>query len=546
MTPELAYTIIPIFTIFFLGILVFLHDRKSVINIFFTLICISTVFWTISNYFSLTVSPDQVLFWIRFVLFFATSHAIFFLLLILNFPQRNLVIKKVWLYILAFVMGVTMILTISPFVFSRIEIKNGSVVPIPGTLMPLFSLVILGSLISALCILIAKYLRALNIEKRQWSFMLLGTSLSYILIIITNFLFVILFQNTNFNIFGPMFMLPTFIGMSYAILRYHLFNFKAISVEIFTFIILSISLFEILVSRSILELGLRIVLFIFFFIFSTLLIRGVLREIERRAEVQKLYEEVDRLSKAKSEFISIVSHQLRTPLTAIKGYVSMMLDGDYGKVVDGQRAKLEGVYQSNEKLISFINDLLNVSRIEKGKIELELGKGRIEDIITGEVEELKIKAREKNLYLNWERPKEPFPELSIDVGKVKQVVANLIDNAIKYTEKGGATINVKFFKTPDTGTVSGVFVGPKIQVAVADTGTGMTQEEIGKLFGSFARGEAGKKMAHDGLGIGLYIARKFVELHGGKMWAGSPGKGKGSTFCFDLPVKQMMQDSQKG
>lgn len=545
MTPELAYTIIPIFTIFFLGILVFLHDRKSVINIFFTLICISTVFWTISNYFSLTVSPDQVLFWIRFVLFFATSHAVFFLLLILNFPQRNLVIKKVWLYILAFVMGVTMILTISPFVFSRIEIKNSSVIPIPGTLMPLFSLVILGSLISALCILIAKYLHALKIEKRQWGFMLLGTSLSYILIIITNFLFVILFQNTNFNIFGPMFMLPTFIGMSYAILRYHLFNFKAISVEIFTFIILSISLFEILVSRSILELGLRIVLFIFFFIFSTLLIRGVLREIERRAEVQKLYEEVDRLSKAKSEFISIVSHQLRTPLTAIKGYVSMMLDGDYGKVVDGQRAKLEGVYQSNEKLISFINDLLNVSRIEKGKIELELGKGRIEDIITGEVEELKIKAREKNLYLNWERPKEPFPELTIDVGKIKQVVANLIDNAIKYTEKGGVTINVKFFKTPDAGTVSGVFVGPKIQVAVADTGTGMNQEEIGKLFGSFARGEAGKKMAHDGLGIGLYIARKFVELHGGKMWAESAGKDRGSIFCFELPVKQMMQDSSK-
>ncbi len=404
MTTELAYTLIPVFTILFLGVLVFFHDRKSITNTLFFLICLSTVLWSISNYFSLTVSPNKALFWIRLVIFFAAPHAVFFWLFVYNFPHRNLIIKRIWFFVLLFILGVTMVLTMTSFIFSQVEIRNESVVPVPGPLMPLFALIVLSSLVSALIILIFKYKSALNIERRQWGLMLLGTSLSYVLIIVTNFLLVILFRNTDFVPLGPVFMLPTFVCMSYALLRYHLFNFKAIAVEIFTFVILSISLFEVFVSRSTSEIILRIVLFVLFFIFSILLIRGVLREVEQRERLAELnkklqvaYDEVERLSRAKSEFISIDSHQLRTPLTAIKGYISMILEGSYGKVVERARIPMENVYKSNERLINLVNDLLSISRIESGKMEFEPEKASIEEIIEGVVGDLGITAEKKNV-----------------------------------------------------------------------------------------------------------------------------------------------------
>ncbi|OHA77265.1 MAG: hypothetical protein A3H01_00555 [Candidatus Wildermuthbacteria bacterium RIFCSPLOWO2_12_FULL_40_9] len=531
MTIELAYTIIPIFAILFLGILVLFHDRKSITNAFFFLICISTVLWSISNYLSLTVSPNQSLFWIRMVIFFAAPHAVLFLLFIYNFPHRNLIIKRIWFIVSLFTLGFTMMLTASPFIFSRTEIKNGSVIPIPGPLMPFFALVILLSLISALTVLVFKYRHALNIEKRQWGIMLLGTSLSYILIIITNFLLVILFSNTEFIILGPIFMLPTFIGMSYAALRYHLFNFKAIAVEIFTFIILSISLFEAFIARSTTEIALRIALFVLFFVFGIMLIRGVLREVEQREKLAELnrqletaYIELDNLSKAKSEFISIASHQLRTPLTAIKGYISMIIEGSYGKFSDKAKKPLENVYKSNERLVNLVNDLLSISRIESGKMKFEPEPASIEEIIEDVIFDLRINAEKKNLYLNFEKPAMPLPNIQLDKTKTRDIILNLVDNAIKYTNDGGIAIKLKIQNS-------------NLKIEIKDTGEGMEKYEIEKIFESFSRGTVGIKAFTEGAGLGLYIARKYAEMHGGRVWAESEGKGKGSTFIVEVPAR---------
>lgn len=537
MTIELAYTLLAVFTIAFLGIVVFLHDRKSAVNILFSLICVSTVFWAIANYFSLTVPPDQALFWIRLVLFFAAPHAVLFFAFIYNFPRRNLAIKRTRLFILLLLLGITMVATLSPFVFSDINVVYGLVKPIPGPLMPLFALVVLASLILALAILIFKYIRASEIERRQWAFMLFGTSLSYILIISTNFLLVILFKNTDFIPLGPIFMLPTFFGMSYALLRHHLFNFKTVAAEIFTFIILSISLFEVFISRSPFELSLRITLFILFFVFGVLLIRGVMREVEQMEKLAELnkklrvaYEEVDRLSKAKSEFISIASHQLRTPLSAIKGYISMLVGGTYGKLSGKVKRPLENVYQSNERLINLINNLLDVSRIEAGKMEFEPELTSVEEIIDSVIGELKITAEQKKLELNFEKPKVALPRIMLDREKIRQVFLNLLNNAIKYTIKGGITIKSEI-QNPKSET------SRKIVIEIKDTGEGMTKEDLGKIFETFSRGTIGAQISAEGAGLGLYIARKFVEMHKGRVWAESEGKSKGSTFYVELPMR---------
>ena len=249
------------------------------------------------------------------------------------------------------------------------------------------------------------------------------------------------------------------------------------------------------------------------------------REVEKRTkELKDAYEELKKLDKAKSEFISIASHQLRTPLTAIKGYISMMREKIYGKPPEKMERPLENIYTSNERLIKLVNDLLNVSRIEAGRMEMKLEKSSLEEIITSVVEELKNVAKEKNIYLGWEKPKKPLPKISVDRDKIRQAITNVIDNAIRYTEKGGVTIKCKMQNA-------------KCKIEVSDTGVGLTKYELSKMFESFSRGAAGTRLYTEGVGLGLYVAKRFVEMHKGKIWAESRGKNKGSTFFIELPVK---------
>jgi signal transduction histidine kinase len=254
------------------------------------------------------------------------------------------------------------------------------------------------------------------------------------------------------------------------------------------------------------------------------LTEGLEGQVEQRTkELKEAYGELKKLDKAKSEFISIASHQLRTPLTAIKGYISMMLEKSYGKPPTKMEKPLENIYASNERLIKLVNDLLNVSRIEAGRTEMNFEKVALDEIITSVIEELKGVADKKNIYLKFKKPQKPLPKILADRDKIRQVIINIVDNAIRYTEKGGVTIKCKV-------------QNGKCKIEITDTGEGMTKEEISHLFESFSRGTAGTRFWTEGAGLGLYIAKKFIDFHKGKIWAESPGEGKGSTFYIELPM----------
>jgi signal transduction histidine kinase len=309
-----------------------------------------------------------------------------------------------------------------------------------------------------------------------------------------------------------------------AITRYHLFEIRVVLTEILVVAISVLLLIQFFASQTTFEYVWKGLLFLLFVFFGTFLIKSVLKEIALRAELQTAYQELQKLDEAKSEFVSIASHQLRTPLTAIKGYISLLLDGSYGELTDKNRPPIENIYKSSERLIKLINELLNISRIEAGKMEMNFEWASLEEIIDSVIEELKLQAKEKGLYLKKEKSKTPLPELLIDKDKTKQVIMNVVDNAIKYTNKGGIVIKTK---TKDS----------KALIEVFDTGEGMNKEEIAKLFKSFSRGSAGNKTSADGAGLGLHIARRFVEIQGGRIWAESPGRGKGSTIFIELPIK---------
>jgi signal transduction histidine kinase len=329
---------------------------------------------------------------------------------------------------------------------------------------------------------------------------------------------------------GPAFLLPFLVATSTAILGYKIINVRVITAAFFTFILIIINLYEFVSVRTYFDLIIRLMIFIGIIAFGVFLIRSVLGEVKRREELAELnerlqlaYEEVDRLSKAKSEFISIVSHQLRAPLTAIKGYVSLMIDGTYGKLDEKLLKSLKNVYISCERLIRLINDLLNVSRVEAGKMEFNPQEENLEEIIESVVEELKVNAKKKNLYLEWKKPLVSLPLIYLDREKTKDVLINLIDNSIKYTRSGGVSVELGIF-------------GSNVRIFVKDTGEGMDKNDLEKIFDIFSRGSTGKKIDTEGAGLGLYIVKKFVEMHKGKVWAESSGKGKGSTFIVELPI----------
>lgn len=260
---------------------------------------------------------------------------------------------------------------------------------------------------------------------------------------------------------------------------------------------------------------------------------GHLEELveERTEELKSTNEKLEganiqlkKLDESKSEFISIASHQLRSPLTAVKGYVSMMKEGDYGKIPPKQLRILDIVFTSNERLIALVNDLLNISRIESGKQKYNFQETDIVVLIDEIVTKLKPQADHKQMPVVFHKPEKVIPKVMIDSEKMHEVMMNFIDNAIKYTPKGQVDV---FLKPEPQGMVT---------FSVKDTGMGITKENMPQLFKKFSRGEGSFLVHTEGTGLGLYVAKMNVDAHGGKIWAESEGEGKGATFLFSIPI----------
>lgn len=253
-----------------------------------------------------------------------------------------------------------------------------------------------------------------------------------------------------------------------------------------------------------------------------------LRYIDQIRDVNRDLEEANvhlrQLDVAKSEFVSIASHQLRTPMTGIMGYLSMLVEGDFGKLAPEHLKLLAELLSESQRMIRLINLFLNVSKIESGKLVLSKQPIQIADLIHQQIRDQLKPAEAKGLVLKFEPPKPALPVIQADGDKLMNVIQNLVDNAIKYTERGSVTIRA--FQQDG-----------KIQVEIKDTGVGIKREDVGELFHKFVRGSGIAQINPDGSGLGLFIAKSVVEMHGGQIWVTSEGEGKGSTFAFTIPIK---------
>ncbi|MCK4454309.1 HAMP domain-containing protein [Candidatus Parcubacteria bacterium] len=225
----------------------------------------------------------------------------------------------------------------------------------------------------------------------------------------------------------------------------------------------------------------------------------------------------------KTEFVSISAHQLRTPLSAIKWTLRMLLDGDLGAISEKQKEFLEKTYKSNERMITLINDLLNVTRIEEGRYVFKVFLFDIEEICQSIVNSFQEEAKQKDIKLVLKKPGEKLPRIKLDNEKISLAIQNLVENAIRYSPSNGEV------------TVSLRRANMSIELCVRDTGIGIPGDQLDRVFSKFFRGANVMRIDTEGTGLGLYIAKNIIEAHKGRIWFESK-EGEGSTFCFKLPI----------
>ena len=258
-----------------------------------------------------------------------------------------------------------------------------------------------------------------------------------------------------------------------------------------------------------------------FLIFVLLAVILFLSVAVRLWDYALLYKKIKELDSMKDDFISMASHELRAPVTGIKGYVAMMLDGSFGQINDKLKNVLNIIKGSTERLALLVEDLLNVSRIEQGRIKIESRPQKIDPIITEIIAEMRGQAEDKGLSLIY-TPDRKELLINIDRDRFKQILINLISNAIKYTEHG----EIKIFAKEKDG---------NMEIGVKDTGIGMSAEERARLFEKFYRVKNEKTKDVTGTGLGLWITKQLIEKMSGKISVDSI-KGTGTQVAIQFPI----------
>jgi signal transduction histidine kinase len=532
-----------------LGFFVYIKDHSRKINLLFSISSIITAIWVFPN---LMAGVWPIPFWVKFGYGFGALVPLSALLWVIELCE-----KKITKLEMTLLLGLGIFFFIISFTNDLIvaNVKRVYLGGFEGQTGPFFVsywIYIVGMLFFILYVLISSYLKAKGIKKLQISYVLIGAIFYISTVVIVSFILPLMGIYKFIPLDSPSSLFLLFFT-ALAITRVHLFEIRVILTEALVGGIALILLVQVLIAPVFWLKIFGFLLLILFSIAGYLLVKSILKEIAMKTEIERAYEvekrareelekiaiqerklrekdeelvrELKKLDEAKNQFILITQHHLRTPLSIMKGYISMMLDGTYGEINEKLKKPLLNFQKSTEDLIKLVNEFLDISQLRVGGEILNLKDVQIENLLSEIVEELKPEATAKNLYLKLEKPTQPLPQIKADPKKLKAALFNIVDNGIKYTEKGGVNIKLKI-------------ENEKLKIIVEDTGMGMTKEEIDTLFtGFFKRSEGAKRAYATGRGIGLFLSDQIIKAHQGKVWAESEGKGKGSTFYIELPIK---------
>jgi signal transduction histidine kinase len=514
------------------GLLIFTKDNSRKSNIFFTLITAGVSVWAFARaFFEVSTLEYWDYMWGIMMYYGASLIPISFFFFVDTFGTERLSFRRITIALSVLMYVATGVVIGYPeFLIKEIGINNGYKMIIFGPGLILFSIFIVGYFFASFVMLFRKLFKSNGLYRTQLIYIFLGTFIASVIGVTTN---LILPALGYFQLFwlGPVATVIMVGFIAYAVLKHHLFNVRVITAEVFTFFLWVSIATRILLFNSEEFPLFDVILLLLAIIFGVFLVRSVVKEIDRRGEVQTLVkrlrianEHLRELDRQKTEFVSIASHQLRTPLTAIKGYSSMILEESFGKVCEEVKEPIERIFRSSERLTNIVEDFLNVARIEQGRITYDTENVDMYKIVKGVVDELRFFAEEKKLVLQIKCQKNPLWVIG-DADKLRQVVLNLVDNAIKYTPSGEVIVSV-----------GEEHVGKKqfVILTIQDTGIGIPESFSDEMFGKFNRAENSSAYHANGSGIGLYISNEIIKAHHGIIEVDSK-EGKGTTFSVTLP-----------
>tara|TARA_B100000745_G_scaffold292473_1_gene233352 strand:+ start:11057 stop:12655 length:1599 start_codon:yes stop_codon:yes gene_type:complete len=510
------------------GFLPYLDNSSKAENKAWLLLNVSSAIWSFGYYSMITATSSSDAMYSNIILHGAAVFIpLFYLLFVLHLTDTY---RKVYQIFYAGIVVSLFFFLINPsvvFVKEVIPKHIFNYAPEPGFMYIYFTFYFFVVVSYAIYILYKAQLDAPSKERLMLRFVLYSSLAGFIggggVFLLT------------YNILPP-FLLVLFtlypIIIAYAMIRHEFLEIKVIVTEIFIALLWLLLLFRIFAFGDIQDKTISAIVFIAALILGISVIRSVVQEVKIREELEKITKQLksanDRLEildQQKSEFLSIATHQLRGPIAGIRGHLSLILDGSYGKIPNKARTITEKIFESSGMLAQTINDFLNVSRIEQGSMQYDMSDFAIHEQIADIVTELQPIADERKLKLTF---KDDCADASCivhaDKTKLNHIFFNLIENAIKYTEKGWVRIRI----AAEHGTV---------RVSITDSGVGISKAQLPALFEKFVRAEGASKVNVNGTGLGLYVARQMVEAHKGKIWAESEGEGKGSTFVVELPSK---------
>ncbi|NCN11740.1 hypothetical protein GW937_00275 [Candidatus Kaiserbacteria bacterium] len=538
--PDLLYySHIPTTVIALLvGLFVFLNARHLLLNRLLLLIAVSFSLWTLLSLIAWTNNHGDILLaiWPFFGVLqaFISILCIYFIFVFLDKKDVSVKLKALFTVLLIPVL----LFAPTDLSVSGFNITNCDAFEFEGLIYKLYYNLLGVLAMIWICILLIKQYRLADKKfKKQILLMGIGLELFLFMFFSTTFLFSYLaglgiLEDTRYELYGLFGMDIFMIFISILIVRFKTFNVGVVASQALVVAIIILIGSQFTFNESQISTILTSITLVLTGFIGIMLIRNVRKEVKQREEIQSLAaslasanEKLMELDKLKSEFVSIASHQLRAPLTAIRGYASMLLDGSYGKIPVHANEALTRIEESSKYMTYSVEDYLSVSRIESGNMKYSNSDFNLRDKVEQICDDLRPQAIRKGLMLLFRTNLKSQGIINADIGKTIQIIQNLLNNSIKYTPKG----SVKILVRDDV-------VRKRIYIDIEDTGIGMNEDIKNRLFNKFERASNANSVNHRGTGLGLYVAYQMAKAMNGDITAYSEGDGKGSRFTIEFKL----------
>jgi signal transduction histidine kinase len=526
-----------------------ISKKRSKSNLYFFLFSLSVSLWSLSYFlWQIANNSHAAVFWLKMLTICSVFIPVFyykFTIIFLDLSGRliNMIVSGVGFFLVAIFIIISPTDLLVEDVVPKLSFRYW---PNAGDAYWFFISMFATFAVYSMILLAKAYLRKKSgIKKEQIKFLLLGTGLGF-LGGATNFP---LWYDISIVPFGNILVSLYVIFSAYAILKYHLLDIKILTTQLFSLVILVISFIQVVNSKISSELFVNGLIFVALTVFTGLLVYGVEKDDKRKQELQKMTnrmavanEELKKLDAAKSEFLNIASHQLRTPVSVIRGVASMLVAGDMEKLPLEEKKKFyNSILAKSNKLEVIIHDILNATSLSAKKFSVMDKDAEMIDLaklIKDVLRDFEMEIGERELEVTFEEGKN-VPKISGQKEYLKEAFTNLLTNAIKYTPTSKKTNDIRDTREGKGFLKIRIEADPaeknKVLVVFEDNGIGISQEDAPKLFKRFSRAQNAKNMYTDGTGIGLFVVREIIEGHNGKVWFESE-LGKGTTFFVSLPI----------